>query len=163
MKPVGIQAMAVNCSLGTDLKTIWHTMLANEDDVLTKDSHYLFNQSTYLGKVCFPNKAVKPAFDYRVNQLLINIFSGIEVAYQALTKSLDKSRIGIVLGTSTAGVDGFEQALCYYDKSGQWPSDYRIYEQRMGSVSEFLADYLDIYKPCMSISTACSSSSKALI
>ncbi len=163
MKPVGIQAMSVNCSLGSDFKTIWHNMIFDKGHSLSKDKHFLFNNETYLGNATFNKKHIKDFFNYRVNQLLLNVFSGIETNYRELAKSIDKNRIGIVLGTSTAGVDGFEKALDHYDKNAQWPNEYRIHEQRMGSVSEFLADYLQVYGPCMSISTACSSSTKALL
>ena len=163
MTVVGIQAMGINCSLGNGLSEVWQNILAADQSVLSHDTKMLFGQPTYLGRADVPVVALTPEFNYRVNHLLVSVFQQIESEYQKIIQTVPAHRIGVVLGTSTAGVDGFEQALRSYQDNQQWPTDYVIHQQRMGSVSEFLADYLGLSGPRLSISTACSSGSKALL
>ena len=163
MSAVGIHAMGLNCSLGNGLSEVWQNILAANQSVLSYDTRMLFGQPTYLGRADVPDVELTPEFNYRVNHLLVSVFQQIESDYQQIIQSVPAHRIGVVLGTSTAGVDGFEQTLRSYQENQQWPSDYVVHQQRMGSVSEFLADYLDLAGPRLSISTACSSGTKALL
>lgn len=163
MSAVGIHAMGINCSLGNGLPVVWKNIQAADQSVLQFDTGMLFGEPTYLGRAEVPTLKLTPEFNYRVNHLLVSVFQQIEADFQRLIQSVPSHRIGVVLGTSTAGVDGFEQALTSYQDNQQWPSDYVVHQQRMGSVSAFLADYLAISGPRLSISTACSSGSKALL
>lgn len=163
MTAVGIHAMGIHCALGNGLVDVWQNILAADQAVLKFDTEMLFGEPTYLGRAEVPEVELTPEFNYRVNHLLISVFEQIKSEYQRLIQSVPAHRIGVVLGTSTAGVDGFEKALTAYQNNKQWPEDYVVHQQRMGSVSAFLADYLDITGPRLSISTACSSGSKALL
>ena len=163
MSAVGIHAMGINCSLGNGLSAVWKNIQAADQSVLKFDTSMLFGEPTFLGRAEVPVVELMPEFNYRVNHLLVSVFQQIESEYQRLIQSIPAHRIGVVLGTSTAGVDGFEQALTSFQDTLKWPSDYVVHQQRMGSVSAFMADYLDITGPRLSISTACSSGSKALL
>ena len=166
MKPVGIHDFSLNCALGSDLHEIWQNM--NNADVtgMTIDNTYLNGRSTYLGKIIEPIANLSEEyiqFDYRANQLLLSCFDKIRNSYQELVEHVPADRIGVVLGTSTAGIDSLESAIPYFDKHKKWPQSYNILNQRMGSVAEFMALYLGIYGPAMAVSTACSSGVKAMI
>lgn len=163
MSAIGIHAMGINCALGNGLPDVWKNIQAADQSVLQFDTGMLFGEPTYLGRAEVPTVELTPEFNYRVNHLLVSVFQQIEADFKHLIQSVPSHRIGVVLGTSTAGVDGFEQALTSYQDNQRWPSDYVVHQQRMGSVSAFLADYLAISGPRLSISTACSSGSKALL
>lgn len=166
MRPVGIHSFALNCSLGEDLTQIWGNVVNGNTSCMVEDKHYLNGESTFIGKITEKLPQLTPEyskFNYRVNQLLFSTFQQIKNSYTELTKNIPAERIGVIIGTSTAGVDSLESAIGYYDKHGKWPDNYLPHHQRMGSVSEFLAEYLAIRGPVMSVSTACSSSAKALI
>lgn len=71
-------------------------------------------------------------------------------------------RLGIVVGTSTASIAETERAYRELDDDGQFPEPLRrsmIHQPH--SLGGFLQDAIDWRGPCMTISTACSSSAKA--
>ena len=73
-----------------------------------------------------------------------------------------KSRVGVFLGTSTAGILQTELAYRQRDpQTGALPADF-IYRttHNFFSLSEFTRDYFGLEGPAMAISTACSSSAK---
>lgn len=160
MKKVGIQAIAINCALGSDLNIIWENICQGHSPGMSASSKYL---PTVLGHVEFKSQQISADFDSRINQLLISAFKQVESQYKSLIKNVNSDRIGIVLGTSTSAVDELEAAVKSYDDNKQWPQNYQSYYQRMGCVTECLADYLSVSGPAMSISTACSSSAKAIV
>ena len=71
-----------------------------------------------------------------------------------------RSRFGVVLGTSTSGIDEHEKARAYRARTGEWPAgtDYRQWE--IGSLSDFAALVLGVTGPAYTIATACSASAK---
>jgi len=73
-----------------------------------------------------------------------------------------KNRVGVFLGTSTAGILQTELAYRRRDpESGALPADF-IYRTTHNSFSlaEFTRDYFGLEGPAMAVSTACSSSAK---
>jgi 3-oxoacyl-[acyl-carrier-protein] synthase-1 len=67
-----------------------------------------------------------------------------------------------VLGTSTSGVRNTELALTHWAGQGVLPDQFHYKQQQMGAGADFLADVLGLQGPAYTISTACSSSGKAL-
>jgi hypothetical protein len=75
-----------------------------------------------------------------------------------------RRRVGVFLGTSTAGILQTELAYRRRDpESGALPDDF-IYRstQNPFSLAEFTRDYFALEGPAMAVSTACSSSAKSL-
>ncbi len=166
MKPVGIQAFALSCALGKDKASIWRNLSQANRSHMLKDTHFLSGEATYIGKIQQNLPPLPPAlkhFDYRANRLLLSVFTQIQTPYERLCQKYSADKIGIILGTSTAGVDSLEHAINYYDQQAQFPPSYQPHHQRMASVAEFLAQYLAVGGPVMSVSTACSSAAKAMI
>lgn len=71
-------------------------------------------------------------------------------------------RVAVVLGTSTSGVGESERAHRAFRRDGRWPPDFHYAQQEMGMPAYFLAHVLGLRGPAHVISTACSSSAKAL-
>lgn len=72
-----------------------------------------------------------------------------------------KDRIGVVIGTSTSGIEEGEKALRHLGEYGYFPEKYHFLQQEMGAPSELIARVLGAQGPALSLSTACSSSAKA--
>ena len=72
------------------------------------------------------------------------------------------SRIALVLGTSTASIGATEEAYRRLDPDGGMPDDMlRPALHTPHSLSAFVAAALELSGPCLTVSTACSSSAKA--
>ncbi len=76
---------------------------------------------------------------------------------------IDKSRIAVVLGTSTSGIQDGERARAVFEHTSQWPTDFDYYQQELATPAQYIAQQLGAQGPCYSISTACTSSAKALL
>lgn len=102
-------------------------------------------------------------YDCRNNRLLLAALEQIEDAVESVLTRYGRSRIGIVLGSSTTGMAEGEMAVAAHRASGLLPSGYRYAQQEIGMPAVFLARYLGIGGPAYTICTACTSSAKAFV
>ena len=70
--------------------------------------------------------------------------------------------MGVVLGTSTSGISAGEAAISQFTKTGTWPEGFDYVSEEMGGPAKLIAEYVGISGPAYSISTACSSSARAI-
>jgi len=103
-----------------------------------------------------------PAYVSRNNRLLQAAIAQIRPEIDAAIARYSAGRIGIVLGTSTAGIAEGERAVAELLVRGVFPSDYDYRQQEISSPSEYLRHALKVGGPGWTVSTACTSSAKAL-
>lgn len=96
-------------------------------------------------------------YDCRNNRLALLVIRQIEAAVAGLCENLGARRIGVVMGTSTSGIASGEARL---GGAGEDSYSYRR-QQQMGGLAEFVARYLQLEGPRITVSTACSSSANA--
>jgi len=124
--------------------------------------------ATWIGEVAAVDQQKLPAalarYDCRNNRLAQ---MGLEAdgfagrVHEAIAR-YGRSRVGVFLGTSTAGILQTELAYRRRDpETGALPDDF-IYRTTHNSFSlaEFTRDYFALEGPAMAVSTACSSSAK---
>ncbi|WP_447831593.1 beta-ketoacyl-[acyl-carrier-protein] synthase family protein [Aeromonas salmonicida] len=99
----------------------------------------------------------------RNNRLLLAALAQIRPALDKALVEFGPVRVGLVLGTSTAGIGEAELAIAAARRGEAIPPAFDYRQQELGSPSEFLARYLDISGPAYTLSTACSSSARAFI
>ena len=99
----------------------------------------------------------------RNNQLLLAIFQGLEDSFYTLSSHVDKSRIAIVIGSSTSGISGEEEAFPHLMANNKFPESFDLSQRLFCSPANFLADRLGVTGIVHGISTACTSSAKAII
>jgi len=102
------------------------------------------------------------AFDCRNNRLARAAFAqdGFATAVAQARARVGASRVGVFVGTSTAGILETEHAYRGYVESGVLkPFSYR-HTQDIFSVADFTRAWLELEGPAVGISTACSSSAK---
>ncbi|WP_416412776.1 beta-ketoacyl-[acyl-carrier-protein] synthase family protein [Pantoea sp. App145] len=97
------------------------------------------------------------AHNTRNNRLLLAALAQIRPALEAAIAQYGRDRVAVVLGTSTSGVDEGDRQV----SAGLDGFDYRM--QELGDPSRFLADFLQLDGPAYTLSTACSSSARAII
>lgn len=98
----------------------------------------------------------------RNNQLIAVAAAQIKPAVDALIERHGAHRIAVVLGTSTSGVGEKEQAHAHKLVHSEWPAEFHYVQQETGTPALFLSELLEIAGPSHVISTACSSSAKAM-
>ncbi|WP_339455592.1 beta-ketoacyl-[acyl-carrier-protein] synthase family protein [Pseudomonas sp. EA_65y_Pfl1_P120] len=99
----------------------------------------------------------------RNNQLLLEAALQIEDEIRQAINTHGTSRVGIVLGTSTSGIDEASRGIAHYLRENQFPGDYDYQQQELSAPANFLADWLQLSGPAYVISTACTSSARALM
>jgi 3-oxoacyl-[acyl-carrier-protein] synthase-1 len=122
---------------------------------------------TWIGEVPGVEDVTLPAglqdWDCRNNRLaLLGLRQdGFEDAVRAAAAAYGPARVGVFLGTSTAGMLQTELAYRARSASGALPAWFR-YEQTQNtySVAGFVRQYLGLQGPACVVSTACSSSAK---
>lgn len=132
-------------------------------DFQTVDIPTWIGEVAGLDEVALP-PALRPEYDCRNNRLaLLGLQAdGMEEAARAAIARYGRRRVGLFLGTSTAGILSTEIAYRWRDPvTGALPVDFPYRgTHNTYSVAAFLRDYLGLEGPASVVSTACSSSAK---
>lgn len=121
----------------------------------------------FVGRVHTPLDLAPPdalaAYDCRNNRLLLSALAQIRPAIDAASARFGAHRIGVVLGTSTSGVGAAEAALAHRARTGELAGEFDYRQMEIGTAAPFAAAALGVKGPAYTISTACTSSAKAMI
>jgi 3-oxoacyl-[acyl-carrier-protein] synthase-1 len=75
----------------------------------------------------------------------------------------DSHRIGVIIGTSTTGIEEATDHLGIRLETGAWSDSYDFADQELGDVAKFVKNKIQSDGPAYSVSTACTSATKAVI
>lgn len=98
----------------------------------------------------------------RGNAMLAVALAQIRPEVDAAVSRFGALRVAVVLGASASGVEEGLQAARQFHAQGHFPERYHYAQQEMGSAAVFVQRELGLRGPAHVISTACSSSAKAL-
>ncbi|GAA5215080.1 beta-ketoacyl-[acyl-carrier-protein] synthase family protein [Corallincola platygyrae] len=160
-----INAMGVTCPLGDSPEKISQRLFSGDRSALQPSDQLISGRQTYLGRVSVElSQLPRVLADYecRNSRLLFHSYQQIADKVTELKRRYGASRIGVVLGSSTAGIAEGEQALIEVAEQGKFPESYHYLKQELGSVAEFIAKAAGVKGPVYTVSTACSSSGKVL-
>ena len=159
---ITIAAYASHSALGRTNDTIASALSTAHAPGMQEQAGYLISgQSLMLGTVLGELPAIPEhlsAHNSRNNALLLSTLHEIAAQVQAVLAQVGPERFGIVMGTSTSGLDEADHKVSGQDH-GQW--QYPM--QELGDPARFLQRYPKTTGPAYTISTACSSSARALI
>ncbi|MEC4749383.1 beta-ketoacyl-[acyl-carrier-protein] synthase family protein [Methylomicrobium sp. Wu6] len=153
------------CAAGNDKDEVLANLLAGERSGLIFTDRFSPGRAVAVGRVETELPEIGDDFRYhrsRNNRLLLAGLAQIRGTVERIIARFGQERIGCVLGTSTSGVRSTELALARQAENGILPGDFHYKQQQMGAGADFLAAYLNLGGPAYTLSTACSSSGRAI-
>ncbi len=160
-----VNALGAGCSLDGGLCTTKPLSQALTGSGLTSHAEQL-GISGYSGRVSLPLTSPPPALqksDSRSVRLLLTCLAPLKDLMHQHRSRVGPKRIGLVIGSSTGGIDRTEEALLEERRHHQRPSDYDFDRcHPYHALLDVLRAELDCTGPGLVISTACASGGKAL-
>ncbi|OCG62013.1 beta-ketoacyl-[acyl-carrier-protein] synthase family protein [Gilliamella sp. GillExp13] len=166
---VYITALGAINSLGNSLNEIRQNLTKQycAPHCLIEENNWLLNnKKTWVGKV----KADLPKipthlsqYSTRNNQLLYGAYLQIQSDIDNAILRYGDKRIAIIMGTSTSGIHEGDLNLKHYLQTNIHLPTFSYNQQELGDPSCFLTALLGLKGPSYTISTACTSSAKAII
>ncbi|AOB30873.1 3-oxoacyl-ACP synthase [Bordetella sp. H567] len=155
------------CALGRGIDAVADAALRGDTSGMQARAGWIPDRSIVLG-VAPAELPDLPAdmprhYDSRNNRLLLDAAMQIESALRGAIAGYGPLRVGIVLGTSTSGVNENAYGYRALEQDGAWPPDYDYRRQALASPASFLADWLGVAGPAYTLSTACTSGARALL
>ncbi|ANB19380.1 beta-ketoacyl-ACP synthase [Dokdonella koreensis] len=163
--PAYLNALGVVCALGRGCEALRAGLFADTPGGVAADDQVLPGRRLHLGRVDAPlaDPALLPASQRsRNNALLLTALEEIRPAVDAAIARYGADRVALVLGTSTSGIGESEAAIDEYLRTGRLPGHYHVGQQELGSPAMALGGLLGLAGPSIVVSTACSSSAKAM-
>jgi 3-oxoacyl-[acyl-carrier-protein] synthase-1 len=164
--PGYLNALGLICALGQDKQAVADALFAGDSSGMRTQDGWVSGRSLTVGAV---NAELPPmphgmqaAFS-RNNQLLLAAALQIEPQIRAAIAEHGAARVGVVLGTSTSGIHEASQAIARFVHEGALPTDYSYAQQEIAAPASFLAEWLGLSGPAYCLSTACTSSARALL
>jgi len=167
MNPACLSAPGVVCALGTGIEQVAQRAFAGDTSGMCRHADWIAARDLTLGKFtgelpAFPT-TLPAHYHSRNNQLLLAAVQQIAPQIQAAIARYGAHRIAVVLGTSTSGVNDNVPAFKARHTHGVWPDDYDYRRQDLSAPAAFLAATLQTSGPTYTLSTACTSSARALL
>lgn len=169
IEPVRVTAYSCVSACGEDSQALADHLLHNRS-ALARLTLFDLPFDTPVGEFRGALPAVRHdlfAYQCRNTRLALaalnNTQDGLRSAVEAARERFGPNRLGVIIGTSTSGLLETEEAYQRLRKKGEMPADFHFLTRHAyQATARFLQHELALTGPCYTISTACSSSAKAL-
>jgi 3-oxoacyl-[acyl-carrier-protein] synthase-1 len=161
-----LSAPGIVNALGDGADAVAQRLFAGDVAGMACEDGWLPGRAVPVGRVRAELPEVSPALaDYasRGSRLLLAASAQIRREVENALARFGPDRVGVVLGTSTSGIAEGEAAIAAHRRSGKLPPGFRYTQQEPGAPALFLAGHLGAAGPAFCVSTACTSSAKALV
>ena len=161
-----LNALGVICALGRGQAQVSRNLFAGDCSGMCAENGWVPERVLPVGSVRGELATIPVELGQqssRNNQLLLEAALQIEDEIRQAIHTYGASRVGIVLGTSTSGIDEASRGIALYLRDKHFPCDYDYQQQELSAPANFLADWLQLSGPAYVISTACTSSARALM
>jgi 3-oxoacyl-[acyl-carrier-protein] synthase-1 len=161
-----LNALGMICALGRGQAQVSRNLFAGDCSGMRAESGWVPERVLPVGSVQGELATIPVELGQqssRNNQLLLEAALQIEDEIRQAIHIYGASRVGIVLGTSTSGIDEASRGIALYLRDKHFPCDYDYQQQELSAPANFLADWLQLSGPAYVISTACTSSARALM
>ncbi|MDY7567654.1 beta-ketoacyl-[acyl-carrier-protein] synthase family protein [Pseudomonas sp. RTC3] len=161
-----LNALGLICALGNNKTEVARRLFAGDDSGMVDENDWVPGRRLPVGAVHDVLPQIPPELGQqssRNNQLLLAAALQIKDDIQQAIERYGRSRIGVILGTSTSGIDEASRGIAMYLREQRFPCDYDYQQQELSAPANFLAAWLQLSGPAYVISTACTSSARALL
>jgi 3-oxoacyl-[acyl-carrier-protein] synthase-1 len=157
----------VVCAPGSGIPAIRRALLVGSTHGMRQQNGWIDDRVLTLGACTnalpeLPDN-LAPHHDSRNNRLLLLAAQQIETSLRAAIDRYGAARVSVVIGTSTSGVNDNARAFEHLDAQGRWPDDYDYRRQVLSAPASFVSAWLGATGPAYTVSTACTSSARALL
>jgi len=157
----------VVCSLGSGIEQVARRAFSGDTSGMRAQSGWVAGRELTLGSFAGALPTVPenlPAYyDSRNNRLLLAAAVQIEAELRAAIAHYGANRVAVILGTSTTSVNDNVPAFRELAEAGVWLASYDYRRQELSAPAAFLGAWLGISGPSYTLSTACTSSARALL
>lgn len=169
VEPVAITAYSTIASCGYGKNALFQTLLHNKT-TLAPISLFELPFLTQVGEICQRLPSISQSlavYDCRNAQVALAVLNhpedAVRIALERAKAVYGVQRIGVVIGTSTSGLYETESAYREFQTLHKMPDDFHFVTQHAyQATARFIQLELGVCGPCFAISTACSSSAKAI-
>lgn len=160
---VYLNDLAVTCALGSGKAAVSRALFALEAGGVAPSTLYSAGPLA-LGRITDPlpsSEAWPLKFRSRNNRVFAQVLAQLRPAIDAAIAHYGVHRVACMVGTSTSGIAEGEQAVAHLAKTQALPDWFSYAHQEIGNAADFASLVLGLGISTV-ISTACSSSAKAL-
>lgn len=166
---LGITGYSTVHAAGADNTDSWRAIVSGRSG-LKANALTWCDLPCWVGEVAGADTARLPAelvrWDCRSHRLAWMALqrNGFRQAVERAVARHGAHRVGVVLGSSTAGIRSTEIAYQRRREDGRWPDDFDYRRSHsLDALCRFSAEVLALQGPMVAISTACSSSAKVFL
>ncbi|MBL8558191.1 MAG: beta-ketoacyl-ACP synthase [Hyphomonadaceae bacterium] len=156
-----IQDFSVACAAGADADAVARAVFSDAPPKLHTTASLVDGRTTTVGPLGF-EPGSREAARTRSNRLVGHLLDPLRTTIQQRLATHSADRLGVVIGTSTAGMFEGETALAARKRVGAWAADFSFRDQELSDPANFVAAAVGARGPVYVISTACTSGGKAI-
>ncbi|WP_257307147.1 beta-ketoacyl-ACP synthase [Geothrix campi] len=164
--PCYLSALGLVNALGRGKRDVAAGLLRGDTSGMVEEAGWLPGRMARVGRVRAPLEPLPSRFaadDSRNTRLALLALEEIREEVDREIRRHGAHRVGVVLGTSTSGIEAAERAIAHHRQHHALPDDFHYRQQEIGRLAPFLAEYLGLQGPALTVSTACTSGGKALV
>ena len=143
--PVYLSALGLVNALGRGKDEVARGLFQGGTAGMVLEDGWIPGRAARVGRVRDPLPGLPPAEardESRTSRLILAALEESRDEVEAERARCGPDRIGVVLGTSTAGVAEMESAIAHLDRHGSLPPAFHYPGQEMGAPARFLARHL---------------------
>lgn len=163
--PARLAALGIVNALGRGADAVWPRLVEGDTTGLVRRADLVRGRDLLVGAVdaALPKLDERLAhYDCRNNAFTLAALDEIAGPIAAALERHGPDRIGVVMGTSTSGSAECEAAMVHEAEHGVLAPRFRYAQLEFGGTAGFVAEALGLTGPALTLSTACSSSARAL-